>query len=281
MQSKHTGRNLRTIPRWLVLAVLIIILMIIRNTTAENQSAEGQPTPPLVHKEATTQSMPTTLDVLKTDKGLATAWQHQFFQTVNKTDEHHGLKLVVKDIIADEIRMGILYSVESIEDGKTFTIEDVQLTDGHGESLKASYSFADPYLVQPTRVNELIDVAFDRVETIPDAVTVKLRVNITQKDDRTALSPDLSAQLYTVTFPVDKKQFIGKKKEYALQQNIKIDNQQLTITKLTIYPTKAVVDIAYDPANTAEIFGIDRLRIVNERGESWGGSGRRYRLYDR
>lgn len=250
--------------RWhfpLIVGLIIVTLTIIRFTS-----------PP---KEPVIQDVPerTTMEErLQSDKSLLAAWQHQFYQQVEATDVHDGIRLEVKQIIADEKRMAVFYTMESLEEGVQFTVSGVQVTDEKGERLPASYSFGSMDDETTVLVEDLVDVSLSEKTSLPDKVTLSIEVARGNLDGRPA-SKQPAANTYTVTFPVDKQQFAGKKREYPINQTVTIDGQSITVVKMTVYPTEAIVEFTVDPNNTQEIFGFDHLRLVNDQGEEWLGSG--------
>ena len=75
---------------------------------------------------------------------------------------------------------------------------------------------------------------------------------------------------YFLTIPVDKDKFAGIKTVYEVNQSVVIEGQKITFEKVTVYPTRMVLNVAYDPANSKKIFTFDDLTLVNEKGEEWG-----------
>lgn len=75
---------------------------------------------------------------------------------------------------------------------------------------------------------------------------------------------------WSVEIPIDKDAFAGMKKEYPIEQILEIEGQKITFESITVYPTRTLLHVAYDPENTKKIFAFDDLTIVNEQGEEWG-----------
>jgi len=62
---------------------------------------------------------------------------------------------------------------------------------------------------------------------------------------------------------------VKKAKVYTLNKDIEVDNQRMTIQDITIYPLRVARKIAFDDANTMEIFNFEDMRIEDDKGEVW------------
>ncbi len=161
-------------------------------------------------------------------------------------------------------------TLESTEEARHFTNSDLKMTDEHGESLKASYSYGHPQ--EPGLVEEMIDIAFQEGAPLPEKISLSFSLTVGYTDGR-SLPADQTRKDFSVTFPVEKQKFIGKKQAYPMNETVTIDEQTITVKRVTIYPIKTAIELLFDPKNTHRILGIDHMRIVNEKGEEWGNSG--------
>lgn len=48
-----------------------------------------------------------------------------------------------------------------------------------------------------------------------------------------------------------------------------VEGQHITFEKLTVYPTKTILDIKFDPRNSKQIFAFDDLRLLDENKHTW------------
>jgi len=246
--------------RWyfpIVVGLIILTLTIIRFTsTDENILTETLPGPIPIEKQ------------LGHDPGLLSAWQHHFSQDIDAADEHDGVRLHVQQMIADELRMAILYSIKTTIEDQQFVITDLKITNEKGESLQASYTYGNPDNITDERVEDMVEITFAEGAELPRSLTLTFTAMISGTTDRSLPSVE-ATKSFTVTFPVNHEQFKGKKHDFPINQTITMAGQAITVRGVTMYPTKTAVEIMYDPKNTHKIFGIDNLRLVSKDGKEW------------
>ncbi|WP_167568625.1 DUF4179 domain-containing protein [Brevibacillus migulae] len=246
--------------RWylpIVVGLIILTLTIIRFTSPDENVVTDPLAGPITIEEQ-----------LGHDPGLLTAWQNDFAQQIDAVDEHDGVRFHVQQMIADELRMAILYTLESTIEGRPFAITDLKMTDENGNSLRASYSYGDPKHTTDERVQDMVDITFAEGAGLPHQITLTFTAALSGTD-QLPLPPNGATKTYSVTFPVKQEQFKGKKRDYPINQSVTLAGQSITVKRITMYPTKTAVEMMYDPQNTHKIFGIDNLRIVSESGKEW------------
>jgi hypothetical protein len=59
------------------------------------------------------------------------------------------------------------------------------------------------------------------------------------------------------------------KKVIPINQTLTVDGQLIDVKQATLYPTRLVLDVKFDPKNTKKIFGLNDLQLVDERGRAW------------
>ena len=59
-------------------------------------------------------------------------------------------------------------------------------------------------------------------------------------------------------------------KHYVIDQAVEIAGQRIVFENAVIYPTRVSVDISFDKNNTMEIFALENLALVDEKGNEWG-----------
>lgn len=199
------------------------------------------------------------VNLIRQDKGLQLAVDQSLLQTVNITDEHDGISVTVDGVITDDARMVIFYTMKGqIEPEKG--MYNINLLDENGKELPVAYSYSSP---KQTKENEdiyenYIDVMFTEEVIKPKKLTIQFQPK--QKP---------SSQLWSVTFPIDYSLTEGIQKVIPLHQTITVDGQHIEFGKATLYPTRLVLDVAYDPKNTKEIFGLRNLQLVDDQGRAW------------
>ena len=213
------------------------------------------------------------VELINYDKGLRSAVENDFIQTLGISDEHENVVFTVDGIIMDESSLVIFYTVENKRGHGTVDFAEVKLLDEMGEPLKevsiSHSSSGDPDQDGDGKIQSRINVNFNDRTIIPNRLSLKVKLQETTQN----VPPELFTQLsltWEVTIPVDKDKFAGIKTVYEINQSIVIEGQTITFEKVTVFPTRMALNVSYDPANSKRIFAFDDLTLVNEKGEEWG-----------
>lgn len=54
-----------------------------------------------------------------------------------------------------------------------------------------------------------------------------------------------------------------------MNQTLTVDGQRIEVKEATLYPTRLVLDVNFDPKNTKKVFGLSDLQLVDEQGRAW------------
>ncbi|MTI47509.1 MAG: DUF4179 domain-containing protein [Firmicutes bacterium] len=221
------------------------------------------------------------------DKGLKLAVEKEFFQHVGVSDEHEGLVFTVEDIIVDESRMIVFFSIKNKGDHKYVNLTNIDFLDEEANDIKASYGYSNFINKNMNEEKELkgkIDVSL--YEELPDTITMKVNMLEERRDPDSNPVNDLEVgessreaakerreknmldSEWKVRIPINKEKFNGLKEVYSVNQKIEIGGQKIIVKQLIQHPTRIALDIEYDKDNTKEIFGFENLRIVDEN-EEW------------
>lgn len=206
------------------------------------------------------------VELVQGDKGLESALDHEFIQTVDKSDTKQGLTLTVDQIIADETKMVLFYTIESDQDYSYLMLTETKFTDESGEDISAVFGF-DSHpdgIKKGETVTGKINIDFRSDAPLPKQVNVSTHI-----ETRTWGAEIDDDQTWEIGFDVDHEKFSDRKKTYTINESVTIEDQLLTFKEITVYPTKIAIHIKYDEQNTKELFGFDDLAIVNEQGEEW------------
>lgn len=205
------------------------------------------------------------------DKGLKSAVENNFIQNVALSDEHEGVKFTVDNIIVDEARLIVFYTIENNSIYKYLEMNNVKFTDEAGKAIEAGYSFGFFYDKQdPHKIQDNLKVSFGENTIIPE--TIHLEVELHQKEtpenyvnneNRTKLP-----YIWQVDIPIDKSKFANMKEVYDINQTVEIENQKISIKKAIISPTRIEVQVEFSEENTKRILRFDNLKILNEKGET-------------
>ncbi|MDQ0170483.1 DUF4179 domain-containing protein [Paenibacillus tundrae] len=197
------------------------------------------------------------VSLIRQDKGLMMAIDQSLLQKVGITDEHDGTSVTIEGVITDESRMVIFYTMKGIQNPKNL-MYDIKLLDKNGEDLPVGFSYSYPNPTSDEDIYEnMINVSFTE-SSPPQDLTVVFKE---QKET--------DANEWRITFPVDQSLTKGMKRVIPVNQTLVVDGQQIYVNQATLYPTRLVLDMTYDPKNTQKIFGIDDLQLVDEQGRIW------------
>ena len=225
------------------------------------------------------------VELINYDKGLQSAVENDFIQPLGISDEHENVIFTVDGIIMDESSLVIFYTVENKRGRGVVDFPEVELFDEMGKPLKdvaiGSYSAGDLDPDGDGKVHSQFNVNFSDHTVIPNRLSLKVKLgvkikppeNLKPSEQSQANHPESSTQLpstWEVTIPVDKDKFAGLKTVYEVNQSVVIEGQKITFEKVTVFPTRMILNVSYDPANSKKIFAFDDLTLVNEKGEVWG-----------
>lgn len=213
------------------------------------------------------------VELINYDKGLQSAVENEFILPLGVADEHENIVFTVDGIIMDESSLVIFYTVENKRGEGTVDFSELKLFDKMGEPLKevtiAHGSVANPDEDGDGKIQSLINVNFYDPTLIPNDLSLKVKLQEVIQDNPPEFSTQLSPT-WEVTIPVAKEKFAGMKTVYEVNQSVLIEGQKITFEKVTVYPTRMILDVSYDPTNSKKIFAFDDLTLVNEKGEEWG-----------
>ncbi|SDX03757.1 DUF4179 domain-containing protein [Paenibacillus sp. CF384] len=201
------------------------------------------------------------VELINSDKGLELAIENDFMQPIGLSEEHDGIKVTVDGVLADESRVIVFYTLTNMDGRKR--VVNVQKVDlATKEQISISYGSSNSNEEWESSQGT-IDFNLQGGAAVPDVLQLELKVG---KDEKvvTAL-PN-----WKFDIPIDKAKFEGLKQTYAINKTVTVEGQHITFGKMTVYPTRIGLEVAYDPTNTKKIFYFDDIRIEDERGETFG-----------
>lgn len=214
------------------------------------------------------------VELINYDKGLQSAVENDFILPLGVSDEHENIIFTVDGIIMDEASLVIFYTVENKRGEGTVDFSEVKLFDDLGHPLQqvtSSHSSpGDPDKDKDGRIQSRINVNFHDPKLIPDQLHLEIKLREILVNAPPGPFTNLPSTWHVI-IPVEKEKFTGMKTVYDVNQSVVIEGQKITFQKVTVYPTRMLLDIAYDPENSKKIFYFDDLTLVNEKGEEWGG----------
>lgn len=206
------------------------------------------------------------VDLIRDDKGLQRATEHQMVQNVEASVQVGQIRFSVDEVLMDERRMVIFYTIEHEQPDHVLSLDKIELMDASGQPWGSGISWGSS-MNKGSKTKNRVDVNLTEKDMVPD----QLQLQVTVAVDQTALDVPIK-----VSFPIDKAKYAAHKEiVYEVNQEVAVDGQRFTIGKITAYPTQTEVSIHFDPANTKHIFDFDQLALADERGHrySFWGNG--------
>lgn len=258
-KAKRIGLRLRT-PSIAAAIVLFLLISMIRISPVFADYLANVPVLKYIVK------------LVNYDKGLKSAVENNFIQNIGVFDEHEGIKFTVDNIIVDEARMVVFYTIENNSQYKYLEMSNVKYTDKAGKNIEAAYSFGFFYDNQEQhKIQDNLKVSFGESTIIPEMI--HLEVELYQKDtpENYVINKNKTKLPYTwqIDIPVDKSKFANMKEVYDVNQTVEIENQKISVEKAIINPTRIEVQLQFPEENAKKILRFENLKIVDEKGETF------------
>lgn len=203
--------------------------------------------------------------LIQDDRGLNLAVKNNLMQEIGKYDEHDGIRITLDAIIMDEVRMNAFYTIQTVDPQIKLIENFVKVEISFENSAYPDIEHGISYSGYPTLTPEgkdkaqfktgVADIQFTGVEAFYPEQAI-FRAELPGYDTK-----------WEIPFEIDVDKFKGLKEVLALNKTVEIEGQKITFTEATIYPTRIIVKVQADPANTKHILGYSDLKIINEKGE--------------
>lgn len=204
------------------------------------------------------------------DKGVKAIVKNNFIQHIGLSDEHEKLVFSVNDIIIDNTKAFIFYSVEDKGNHRFIGIDEASFKDKAGNIIPAciNYSTMGKDMSKEKKIDGEIELNYDERVLIPE--NIYMNVKLEESDNNDNRSAVKLPSEWNIIIPVDVKKFEGMKKTYILNKKVTIENQNILFKKVTIMPTQIAVEVECDKNNTKKILHFDDIKIEDEKGETYG-----------
>ena len=213
------------------------------------------------------------VNLINYDKGLQEAVENNFIQHVNASVEQEDLVFTIKDIIIDNARGIIFYSIENKGNHRFVNLKEMTVTNKIGEDLKASKSWGmiiDKDMQTNKIIEGKVELNFDMETIIPDTLCIDIKLKEAASQEYEARNDEITLNpTWKFSIPVDKKKFENMQRNYSINETIEIEKQKIIIEDVVINPTRIAVNVEYPSSNTKKILRYDDLQLVNEKGEIW------------
>lgn len=207
------------------------------------------------------------------DRGLKDVVDNNFVQRINMSKEHEDIIFTMKDMIIDDSKVIIFYSIENKGEHRFISIEKMDFKNEKGEKLKCSIGF-DKFGYKDMSIEKklegTIDINFTDEKTIPNKIFISLKLKDSYFGNTVSDKDRILNSTWNFEIPVDKKKFESMRRVYTLNKRIEVEGQGILFKDVIITPTRVAVKIEYDKNNTKKIIGFDDISIVDENGETRG-----------
>ncbi|MCC2686492.1 MAG: hypothetical protein K0R75_3391, partial [Paenibacillaceae bacterium] len=204
----------------------------------------------------------------KPDAGLLIAAEQGYKQHIGKSVEHEGIRFTVDDLIVDEARMIVFYTITD-KNGYDNIRFDARWSDAAtGQELPRGAQVGmngDSIHSGPTQTGT-VEVDWKEDTPIPNKVDLSLNIYVPIKPGYAKMIP-LDKQ-WNVSFKIDANQIIPKQ-VYDINQTVDLAGQKVTFLQASLLPTAIRVEFSIDPNNSKQIFSIEDLRLVDDTGTVW------------
>lgn len=237
--------------KWWMSAALVAVLLIGFFTTI-------RVSPAFAHYVAEIPGMEKIVELIRNDKGMLTAIEHDYFQGIGASEKKNGIEVVIDGAIADENGLVLFYTLKADEKQKYMVIERAKLKDANGKELEFSTaSYGTPHYSEKGEKSFNGTMEYFFQEPLDESeFSLELQVEGDDVKEDFAFSITLDNEIRT-------------KKTYEINKTVSIEGQKVYVTEAVVYPLRVAVHVKTDPQNSKKLLEFQDLRLVDEKGETW------------
>ncbi|MFA9557475.1 DUF4179 domain-containing protein [Evansella sp. AB-rgal1] len=205
------------------------------------------------------------VEIVVHDDNLRTAIENDFIVPVDATANAHGIMVDIEGVIVDESRLVIFYSlIDRGSERKDGEIRDIMLHNQNGNGIEAVYSYWGRYDFTEQEIwRDTIEISFPLEGKVPET----LKMGFQFLEDSVADGNDPFPWELTIDIPHEA--FEELTQEFEVNKTIMIENQEIYIHEVIIYPTKTAVVYEYSEENEYEIYDLKDIVLVDGAGNEW------------
>ena len=200
---------------------------------------------------------------------LRTAVENEYVQTIDLEQTVNGITMRVEYVIVDQKQLNVFYTLQSQEYSHMSVTPAVFHADGQ-------YVGASIWGGAIRENGELQQFTLDFVDNdMPDSLVFEFKVHA-YESSQTSAPVNISDEplefsepdpISTFTFKLDfDPRYTQQGKIIALNQDVVLDGQNLTVASAEIYPTHIRVNFTADADNTAWLYSL-KFYFINEKGD--------------
>ena len=209
------------------------------------------------------------LEMLVFRPSIRMAVEHEYLQMMSQQETKENITASVEYLVVDQKQVNIYYRLCSDHYEALSANPEVRYVDG--DRVRAGIFHGGLY----DDSEELREITVDFVEdTVPDTLVLELSVYdngafvneapLQDTDCREYTEPQILAKFsFTLNFDPF---YTAQGKQIALNRQVELDGQRITVAGLEIYPSHIRIEVVEDPENTAEISNLKfYLELDNEK----------------
>lgn len=194
--------------------------------------------------------------LVQLDKGLKAIVENDYYEPIGKSQVKDNVTLTVDGIIIDETGAEVFYTLEAPHSLKGMDYQVVKVFND-GQELVASIGYDPP---DQETANRKVD-KFSFVFVEPE--------QFTSNDFEVRLEVKQAKKITAFEVPFTLKNEIKPGKIYTVNKTVDIDEQQIEIKEIKVYPLRVAVTLEFDEQNEMKILQFEDMRIEDENGEIW------------
>lgn len=208
--------------------------------------------------------------VFKFDKGIKTAVDNDFIQTVEKSAEDNGIKLTIKNIVFDKRRFILFYTIEVNEKNKDIRTQyGVNLVNENNEKIAICHGVG-LYLGDISTLPYKKEGFFEFINSRGFEWPEKLTLVCSEMYKRNLINHGNKEVKITgnwnISFMLDKKFLDAKPEEITLNKEVELGHFKCNIKKVEIYPTAVYATVQVNEPDDLKFVDFKNLRLIDGKG---------------
>lgn len=190
--------------------------------------------------------------LIQDDQGLQTALNNGYIQVVNTHSSQNGFTLTAEQVMLDDRRLLIFYSIENEEAYPVLTVENIRLASSSEKLEGYALTYEEELSLEGQLHRGMLDFSWNEDVRFGHELTLSLTV----RDEP-----------LSVSFPVNTTE-IAEPITYEFNQEYEIDGEVIRFKKLISYPTQAVLHIEFAEQNDMKFIELSDLRLASSIGQT-------------
>lgn len=211
--------------------------------------------------------------LIQGDQGLKDAISHDYLHEIDVWDTQEGLTFSVDQIIVDQARMILFYSISTTDQHEYVRLTNLQLLNQNRETIKAAIEYSDfdelVNLQETKRMQGKITVTFAEEEIVPEKISLSTQLEAIDAETVAYMDGKLLDSNWNLEIPIAEEWYENTREIITIEQTIKMQQQQIHIEKAVINPTLISLEIKFDEDNDMQLLKFDDLKLVDDRGDVW------------